>query len=247
LSSLPVREGTPAALPGRRARSAIGAQADLELAKWAALLTMAIDHYGKIVEPDLFLATHAVGRLSFPLFAAIVGTRLALRPDLASRYARRLLPWALVSQPAFVLAGRPWHDGNILFTLLLGVGLSAWLRRAREGTSTWSEAAVVVLVAPLTLFVEFGPIGVALVPITAALAARSRAAALWAAGPLGVAANLSPELPPLDWVDLCAFGSSVILFASVALEPRLPRLPTHAFYAFYPLHLLALHFYDLYG
>jgi hypothetical protein len=68
-----------------------------------------------------------------------------------------------------------------------------------------------------------------------------------ASGPLGLAANLSLELPPLDWVDLCALGSSVVLFASVALKPRLPRIPTHAFYAFYPLHLLALHFYDLYG
>jgi hypothetical protein len=237
----------PAVAFPRGAASAVAAQADLELAKWTAIVTMAIDHYGKIVEPDLFLPTHAVGRLSFPLFAAIVGIRLAARPDLASRYFRRLLPWALVSQPAFVLAGRPWHAGNVLFTLLLGVGLTAWLRRAATARSTWSDAVVVVLASPLALFVEFGPVGVAAVPITAALAARHRTAALWAAGPLGVAANLSLELPPLSWVDLCALGSSVVLAASVALEPRLPRLPTHAFYAFYPLHLLALHVYDVYG
>ena len=69
---------------------------------------MFIDHYGKIVEPDLYLPTHAIGRLSFPLFATIIGTRLALRPDLAKRYLKRLLPWALVSQPVFVFWRLGW-------------------------------------------------------------------------------------------------------------------------------------------
>ena len=48
-------------------------QADLELAKWIALITMAVDHYGKIVDDSVFLETHAIGRISFPLFAAIIG------------------------------------------------------------------------------------------------------------------------------------------------------------------------------
>ena len=61
------------------------AHGDLELAKWIALIAMVIDHYGKIVEPSLYLETHAIGRVSFPLFAAIVGTRLALHPSLGAR------------------------------------------------------------------------------------------------------------------------------------------------------------------
>jgi hypothetical protein len=42
-----------------RAGPARVVQADLEIAKWAAVLTMAVDHYGKIVDPDVFLTTHA--------------------------------------------------------------------------------------------------------------------------------------------------------------------------------------------
>jgi len=223
-------------------------QAALELAKWVALVTMAIDHYGKIVDPDLLLQTHAIGRLSFPLFATIIGIRLGLRPELASRYARRLLPWALISQPVYVLAGRFWYQGNILFALLLGVALTALMQRWLHGPATaWRTAAVAALLVFCSFFVEYGLIGVVVVAATAILARRDPWLAVLASGPLGLAANLTYAMPPLEWVDLCAFGSSFVAALSVGLRTRLPRLPTQAFYAFYPLHLLALHLYDLYG
>ncbi len=209
---------------------------------------MAIDHWGKVVAPELFTPTHAVGRLSFPLFAALVGIRLGLRPERAGRYARRLLPWAIVSQPVVVVvAGRPWHEGNILFTLLAGVAATVLLARFAEGRGRPAAAAGLVLVAGLSLCVEYGPIGVAIVPLVAVLARRSERGALWATGPAGLAANAVPAVPPLVPIDLFALGSSLVLAASVTLRPRLPRLPTHLFYAFYPAHLLALHLWDLYA
>lgn len=237
--------GAPAGVRGGVGPARV-VQADLEIAKWAAVLTMAVDHYGKIVDPDVFLTTHAIGRLSFPLFVTIIGLRLGMRPELARRYLRRLLPWALVSQPIFVLAGRPFYQGNILFTLLLGVSAAVLAERVVHSRKAGSAAAALVLLAPLTLLVEYGPIGVVIVPMTAVLASRDPRLALWASGPLGLAANLGPAIPPLEWVDLCALGSSLVLIAGVILRPRLPRLPTHVFYAFYPGHLLALHLYDLY-
>jgi hypothetical protein len=42
----------------------------LEGAKWVALVTMTIDHYGKIVDPSVMLVTHCSRRLSFPLFGS---------------------------------------------------------------------------------------------------------------------------------------------------------------------------------
>jgi hypothetical protein len=209
---------------------------------------MAIDHYGKIVDPDVLLQTHAIGRLSFPLFATIIGIRLGLRPELASKYARRLLPWALISQPVYVLAGRFWYQGNILFTLLLGVALTALVRRWIHGPATaWRTASAAALVVFCSFFVEYGLIGVVIIAVTALLASRDPWLAVLASGPLGLAANLTYAVPPLEWVDLCALGSTIVAALSVSLSARLPRLPTHAFYAFYPLHLLALHLYDLYG
>jgi hypothetical protein len=207
---------------------------------------MAVDHYGKIVAPDLYLPTHMIGRVSFPLFAAIVGLRLALRPGVGSRYLDRLVPWAIVSQPVYVLAGRAWHEGNILFTLALGVALfravEGWSRRRRLRRLLQIGAALAV-----SPFVEFGPVGVIMVPVIAGLARANVSLGVWATGTLGLLANL--RLPPsvLAPTDLTALLSAPVLALSPRLSGALPRLPTHAFYAFYPLHLLALHLLDLYG
>jgi hypothetical protein len=237
----------PARRPPVPRHAAVPSFAGLEVAKWTALVTMAIDHYGKIVEPDLYVETHAIGRLSFPLFAMIVGARLALRPQLAGRYARRLLPWALVSQPIYVMVGRPWGTGNILFTLLLGVGATVLVERLQENRLSGNVATAALLLSPLAFLVEYGPIGIAIVPATALLVRHWGDAALWATGPFGLAANLDPTIPPLEAVDFFALGSSVVARGSVAASVSLPRLPTHAFYAFYPGHLLALHLWDLCG
>ncbi len=222
------------------------AESDLELAKWVAIVTMAIDHYGKIVDDSVFLETHAIGRVSFPLFAAIIGIRLAMRPERGMRYLRYLIPWAIASQPVFVLAGRDWLDGNIFFTLALGVAATlVWRRRA--AMTDLSFAASVLAIAAASLFVEFGPIGVAMIPATAWLVTRSGHAGLAAVGPIGLAANLRPLWLPLEVADLGALLASPVLMASVAAKIRLPRLPTQVFYAFYPGHLLVLHLYDLHG
>lgn len=81
---------------------------------------MAVDHYGKIVAADLYEPTHIIGRVSFPLFAAIIGYRLVFAPRLAGTYLERLVPWAIVSQPVYVIAGREWHEGHIHFSVALG-------------------------------------------------------------------------------------------------------------------------------
>lgn len=210
------------------------------------MLSMVIDHYGKIVEPSLYLETHAIGRVSFPLFATIIGLRLAFRPDLATRYLKRLLPWALISQPVYVLAGKNWYDGNILLTLFIGVLATVLLRRFVQRRSPYDIAAVIALI-PLAWFVDFGILGAAMIPVTAKLASRRPRAGLWASGPLGLAANLTPDWPPLQSVDWAVLLATAVALASAKARLGLPRLPTHAFYAFYPAHILALHFMDLYG
>jgi hypothetical protein len=222
------------------------AQGDLEFAKWVAIITMAIDHYGKIVDDSLFEQTHAVGRVSFPLFAAIVAIRLAVRPDLDLRYLRYLIPWAIVSQPVFVIVGREWYDGNILVTLALGVAASHLLRRQLE-ISTPAFGAGLTGIAVLSIFVDYGPVGVAMIPAMAYLVARHGYPGAATVGPLGLAANVDAAPRILGWADLTAVLATPILMFSLWAKIDLPRLPTQAFYAFYPLHLLALHYYDLYA
>jgi hypothetical protein len=150
----------------------------------------------------------------------------------------------VLSQPVFVLAGRPWSDGNILFTLLLGVlANSAVLlfRRDRQAEGILLFASVAVA----AFFVEFGIAGVLMIPLIARIASGRPSAVRWLIGPLGVFANLTFELPPLTAGDLCALGATPVVLASTSMPGYVPRLPKYFFYAYYPAHLLALHWIDL--
>jgi hypothetical protein len=220
--------------------------ADLEPAKWLALAAMTVDHAGKIALPQLGPETHLVGRVALPLLAWIVAVRLALEPALAARYLRRLAPWALVSQPVWVLAGRAPLEGNILFTLALGVMACAGLHaaRARRG---WHAAGWLLPAALLAPFVEYGLPGVLLAPALLVVGGADPLRGPLALGPLGVLANLVPEPPHLEPADAAALVSTPAAWLSTAWPLRLPRLPTHLFYAYYPAHLLALHLLDLGG
>ena len=219
-------------------------QVDLELAKWVAILSMTIDHYGRIVDPQLQLETQLVGRVAFPLFAWIVGTRLVLSPDLARRYLLALLPWALVSQPMYVLAGHQWTQGNILATLALGVAATLALRAAWAGR--WLAGPLGLLpVLLLGPFVEYGLLGIALVPAVAFLAGGRMIWGAWAVGPLGVLANLGPAHGVLDLADAAALFATAVALASQHAGWTLPRLPKHVFYGYYPVHLYLLHLANL--
>lgn len=203
---------------------------------------MTIDHIGKIVLPDFFEVTHAIGRVAFPLFAGLIGIRLASRPELAAQYLRRLVPWAIVAQPVFVLAGREWHEGNILVTLALGV--LVW--QARTADDEPGRLWRLGLALPLSTTTDFGPAGVLMPAAVAEIVERGGVrSALYAIGPLGVVANVVFAVPPLVPIDLFAVLATPIALASASLSRELPRVPSSFFYAYYPGHLFALHWIDV--
>jgi hypothetical protein len=218
--------------------------ADFELAKLVALVAMTVDHYGKIVDPQVYDATHAFGRLAFPLFAAIIGARLAVDDGLGRRYMRSLLPWAVVSQPIYVACGRDWLDANILFTLALGVVATSALRELSTRSRPAAIAALAAVFAA-SVFTDYGPLGVAMIPAMAFAVARLGARGLWLAGIAGLAANGVWAMPPLDPADVAALAAAPLLTFSVMARCRLPRLPAAVYYGFYPGHLLVLHFWAL--
>jgi hypothetical protein len=90
-----------------------------ELLKIIAIVTMVIDHVGRILYPDL-LFLQVIGRLSFPLFAYLVvlGVESTKKPR---KYMATLLIFALFSQvPYFLAFGiQPFERLNILFSLFL--------------------------------------------------------------------------------------------------------------------------------
>lgn len=101
-----------------------------ELLKIVAIITMVIDHVGRIFYPDFFFL-QIIGRLSFPLFAYLVvlGVESTKKPR---RYMFMLLIFALLSQVPYVYAFQiqPFERLNILFSLFLSaITIYFYIRR----------------------------------------------------------------------------------------------------------------------
>ena len=213
-------------------------QAQFELAKWAAIVAMTLDHYGKIVDPSVYSETNAIGRLAFPLFAWIIGARLSIDASLGQRYLRHLVLWAFVTQPVYVWAGKTWAEPNIFFTLAVGVLLHlAIVERQNQATRIASYGAVL---AYLAVGANYGVLGLLMIPVIAGLSVIRVTLGAYAVGPLGVLSNLVAGAPYLGPGASWALLASVIAWLSMRATLLLPRLPKFLFYAYYPAHLVVL-------
>lgn len=232
-------------------------------AQWLALLTMSLDHLVRhLLGPESALAwwPESLGRLAFPLFAAMVAWHGTFTSRDPLRYAWRILLIGILAQWPYALMPRPEAPYllNVCFTLAAGLAWAHWARGAlteREtppwahGVSPWMGLALsLVLWWALGFWVEFGHAGLALVPaLMLALSYR-------AASPVR---RWRAHLPALALVALLNPGLQASLFAlaGVALAlamagaglPRLPwPLPRWLWRAWYPGHfaLLALLLWD---
>lgn len=147
--------------------------------QWLALLTMTIDHMSRHVLPadhGLEWTQVTLGRIAFPLFAAMVAWHGLFNTRDPMRYARRILIIGLAAQIPFMLMPRA-SDAlllNVCFTLSLGLMWGAWLRTllARYRDDQLAPVALLLAVAGSTLamflagqWVEYGLYGLMLIPL----------------------------------------------------------------------------------
>ncbi len=111
--------------------------------QWLALATMTIDHLTRYVLPghlDLAWAGSSLGRIAFPLFAAMVAWHGLFNTRNPQRYARRILIIGLVAQLPYMMMPRA-SDAfilNVCFTLALGL---AWGPGCATRSAACSRAA----------------------------------------------------------------------------------------------------------
>lgn len=227
----------------------------LELAKWLAIFTMVIDHAGYVFADKVdYMAFRLVGRMCWPLIGFIVAMRLYVSPTRTTGYLRRLLPWAFISQLpyAFIFLGpkgEPWFSMlNIFFTIALGCFVFILLERWNRSSNLPEKilcAAGILIAVMLGVKVDYGPVGVIMIPVLALMARQSFLKAAIACGPLAMLSNtlfmigigrLEHNWPML----LGTLAASAIACITLQEAGRLWRLPRWFFYAFYPLHMVAL-------
>jgi len=217
-----------------------------ELLKIIAIVTMVIDHVGRILYPDL-LFLQVIGRLSFPLFAYLVvlGVESTKKPR---KYMATLLIFALVSQvPYFLAFGiQPFERLNILFSLFLSAVTIYYYNKR-------SPLAFVPLLLSIFLMTE-GSYYVVLTAVGMKL--------LKDIPKLGILALVALNLQFLFISDVETQIQMLALFAVplifLHIKGKLKKeilIPENSlaystrkyfFYAFYPLHLALLYLITLY-
>ena len=209
--------------------------AQQELLKWAAVATMTLDHANRALWPYQDWA-FAVGRLAFPLFVFLLAYNTTARTVSPRRYLLPLLAFGMLSQPpAFLFFERGWLPLNILFTLLLGVTFLEGVRvLKRHLTKLLAWPLALVVWGALSLVVEYGPVGVFLVPATQMFLRGPTPLRAALVGGLLLAAN---RFVPASFVPLLL---PLLIWGVTHLSIAHLGRSRWVFYAFYPLHLTLL-------
>jgi len=211
-----------------------------ELLKIIAIVTMVIDHIGKILYPDLLLL-RIIGRLSFPIFAYLIvlGIESTKKPR---KYMVTLLSFAVISQlPYFLAFGiQPFERLNILFSLFLSA-VTIYFYNKKSLLAFVPLLLSIILPTEGSYYVVLTAVGMKLLKDTPKLGAL----ALFA---LNIQFLFIPDLDtqiqilallavPLIFLHIKNWLKKEILIPENSLAYSIRK---YAFYSFYPLHLALL-------
>lgn len=204
--------------------------------KLLAVVLMVADHAGKLLFPQL-LVLQLLGRLSFPLFAWLLGMGERYTKNF-NAYIYRLLALAIISQPAYSLAFSSVRL-NIFFTLLIGLLTIRYYQHFGAGFR-WAIYVCSGLVASVLGF-DYGFYGV----LTIVLLTRYQVLQVrfWVAW---VLLNLLSSLPG-SFLYIGSYQFLAVLAPLVVISYKNQQgRKSYLFYAFYPMHLMILYFLAMY-
>ena len=129
--------------------------------KIIAVITMTMDHYSKIADgPEWF---SSVGRVSFPLFAFLIGEGFRYTKD-RKKYFYRIFLYALVLQIPDLLSIEK-YDGNIFFTLSFGILSLLILNNTKLNKFIKIILVIIIVVSAEMLTLDYGSYGVMIIII----------------------------------------------------------------------------------
>ena len=215
---------------------------DTNFLKLIAIICMVTDHIGKIFFPENMIMA-IIGRIAFPLFAycLVVG---CLYTKNTKKYILRLLIFAVVSQPFFVMAFHPtwesfWENilvANIFFTLIAGVFAITALMDIKK--HWWM--LLIAIATELLIGLDYGFFGITLMAIFYLCRNKTWLSALLSLAGMICWNGLG------DYLHIGPIGLDLQFFAVLSL-PLIyvhtnvkPRIHKYFFYAFYPAHLLII-------
>lgn len=217
--------------------------------KLAAIIAMTCNHTGYIFYPhlpfEIRTALIAVGGLTFPIMAYLLVEGYVHTSNLR-RYALRLALFALIAEvPFWLFLG---HEGNVLFTLLGGLG-ALWILDNVESDLVRPLGVLAITLA--TWPCDWGAVGVVLVLLFYIL--RSKPWGIAAAMLLPIAVGLYSTLG--HFMEALSEGSwrnlPFVLYYALGNTAAIPLLMGYNktrgahpmkwfFYVYYPAHITVL-------
>ncbi|MGM0784621.1 MAG: TraX family protein [Pseudomonadota bacterium] len=209
-------------------------------AQWLAVVAMTVEHIARYLLPEAHPVTPwtmLVGRIAFPLFAAMVAWHAVHNTRDPMAYALRLLTIAVIAQLPYSLV-LDTGTLNVVFTLSAGLIAASCLQRP----NTRNTALLVGLIVLGTLAgprFEFGYPGLLLVPalVLAVTPWPSPFQPVAAIPALLVGATLN-HLLFFNLVSLATILALLLLLDRLSRYalPSLPPMPRALWLSWYPLH-----------
>ncbi|WP_136067430.1 TraX family protein [Modicisalibacter radicis] len=235
--------------------------------QWIALITMSVDHVTRYLLPEAWKmdwASSSIGRIAFPLFAAMVAWHALFNSRDSRHYARRILVIGLLAQLPYLAMPRDAFQLNICFTLALSLVWASWLRDQLEDTTPSPVRTGLALALSLACWlalghwVEYGHAGLLVVP--AFMLAMQHAARLRGdpgERPVALVACL-PVLALAGWLNQSLMAKSFTLATTLAVlwlaaggarhvPPVSLRMPRKLWLGWYPGHFAAIAAWLLFG
>ena len=237
---------------------AVKTNGDTSLLRLIAMITMVIDHFGKMCFPQI-PEMRLIGRLAFPLFAYGIAAGAVYTKN-GTKYLSRIVLLALISQPLYAVAlahevpamyavpfaQNPlgcittfylssWAKPNILFQLALGLCVILSLRNRQ-----WTLAAGFYL---LCFFLrgklDYGIEGVHLMLLFYILCAHPKLALIaWSAYLIYWSRGFGYTFWGMRF-GMRIFALPAVILCALPMKRRF-TLPRWLTYCFYPAHLVVL-------
>lgn len=225
--------------------------------KVAAIVGMTACHVGVLFQDALPFAVYcaclAPGGVTFPIMAFLVDEGYRHTSNL-KRYAGRLAVFALVSQVPYSLFFTPVtldlgsgsvalpFTGNVLFTLLLGLGLVVAYDRMRPRVAFWVLFLAGVAASACLDWGVLGPVMILMCHVLEGSRRRALPALVpvLASGLPACAAVFAGDLSQLPALLYEAVGGLVAVGLLACYDGSRGRSLKWFFYAYYPLHIAML-------
>ena len=231
---------------------------DTSLLRLIAMITMVIDHFGKMCFPHI-PEMRLIGRLAFPIFAYGIAVG-AVHTKNGTKYLSRIVLLALISQPLYAVALahetpamyavpfaesplgcisafylNSWAKPNILFQLALGLCIILSLRNRQ-----WTLAAGFFLLSYfLRSKLDYGFEGILLMLLFYLLCAHPKLALIaWSAYMIYWSRGFGYRIWGMQF-GMRIFALPAVILCAIPMKRRI-TLPRWLNYGFYPAHLLVL-------